>query len=186
MKRIITLMALSLCCFMSCQSYRFGEGGVLQDYSTVSVPYVKNDVEGQLTDALIKQISASGSLRYVSEEGDLVLEAEIVDFKDENIGFRYDKDDQGELLDKVVPSENRMTAIVLVTVKDRSSGKKVLGPITLASGVDYDYDFNPIKDTEMTYSMGQLNFIDNAKDAAYTPLYKGLAQRIVEYMNNSW
>jgi hypothetical protein len=176
-------LILLLC---SCTGYKAGFGGLVDRYNNISVPYIKDDLEGKLTEAVIKEIVSEGSLHYAMNGGDLVLEAEIVEIEDDNIDFRYDRDSEGAVLKKVIPTENRLTAKVKMSLMERTSGKCVWGPVFVSAHVGYDYDFNSLQSAEMTFSMGQLDVIENARDAAYKPLYKQLAEKIVHQINNTW
>jgi outer membrane biogenesis lipoprotein LolB len=53
--------------------YQFGRGELSQRYGTISVPYVKGDQKGELTNDIIKRLGTSGAFRYVSNGGDLII-----------------------------------------------------------------------------------------------------------------
>ena len=152
--------------------------------TTISIPYVKGDTEGLLTEAIIKQIIATSNLSYQSsKDGDLTLEAKIVKYDNENIGFRFDRDSQGNLQEKIVPSENRLSAFVKISLIETLTGKIILGPTIISSDVDYDYNFNTASGNITAFSMGQLDFTNVANMSAHNPLYHALAVRIVNYID---
>ena len=180
--KLLGILAVTCLFLFSCAGYKTGSGGLVDHYNTITVPYVINDTEGKLTEALIKELSSEGALKYVIGGGDLILKAEIVDTEEYNIDFRADTNKKN----KIVPSENRIRTKVKTTLIERRSGKSIIGPVIITSDVDYDYDFNTIKNDEMTFSLGQLNFIDDAKDATQEPLCRKLAGKIVRHINNAW
>lgn len=177
------------CLFLLCLTlfscgYRFGQGELSSLYRSISVPYVQGDIDGRFTAALIKAISVSGEFVY-KEQGDLTLEVEIIDFRDENIGFRYDKNREGRLTKSIIPTETRLTVIALVRLKETFSGKLVLGPAHLSASVDFDHDYYSSRKGVNVFSLGQLTDFDAARDAVYRPLNSLLAKKIVDYINAS-
>jgi hypothetical protein len=154
--------------------------------SSVSVPYVKGDPTGELTNVLIKTICSSTTLLYDNEEGDLNLSVELSEPSQENISFQYQTNSSGELEDKLEPSENRLTAKVLVTLTNLNTNKIILGPLFIEESVHYDFNFQPIQSNINIFSLGQLNYIDDATKVALTPLYQKLAEKIVSAIENIW
>lgn len=202
MKSLLLLFPLLFS--LSC-GYQFGQGSLPSKYQTISVPYVEGDISGELTAILIKQISRSGSFRYVSDNGDLILYVTLCDCSEENIGFSYDtkknKDDKHRRKDgkkdnsgcnkrdfnhSIIPIESRATIIAEVTVVDCSSGCTVLGPAKLIASVDFDHDYYYSPNKINVFSLGQLTDVDEARDAVLTPLYRALAEKITEYIIHSW
>lgn len=181
----LTLLASTFCVVTSC-GYRFGQGVVPSSYQTISVPYVCGDQDGSLTAAIINDFEKSGGLRFRSSGAQLVTKIKLIDLCDENIGFRYDHDKKGRRTKSVVPTETRIRAVVELCVIDVCSQKVILGPVILSSSVDYDHDYYSSRDGINTFSLGQLSDIDEAREAVKTPLYRALARKIVEYINESW
>lgn len=179
---------LFLCGFLliltSC-GYRTGQGGVVSSYKTISVPYVVGDLDGSLTSAIVRQLSRNGDLEYQSD-GALALQIEIIDFRDVNIGFRYDRDNHGHLTKTIIPTETRITEICEVKVMEACSGKVVLGPTRIAASVDFDHDYYSSRNGVNIFSLGQLSDYDTAHDAVYVPLNQALAQKIVDYVCGYW
>lgn len=171
----------------SCQGYHFGEdSGLPAAYSTISIPYVEGDIDGSLTAAIIKAFVRSGTLEYRQCGGALVLKVRIIDYDDLNIGFRYDRKKSGELRHNIIPTETRRTILVEVVVENSASGCIVLGPVRLSASVDFDHDYEYARDEVNVFSLGQLSDIDQAIDAVQTPLNQVIANKIVDYVTQSW
>jgi hypothetical protein len=182
--RVFILYALCLT-LVSC-GYRFGQGSIPDKYSTISIPYACGDIDGGLTGAVIKEVELNGGLQYVNCGGSIELCINLLDLRDQNIGFRYDRNKENQITHCIVPTETRVTAIVEIKVIDKCSGKCVLGPVILSSSVDFDHDYYSSRNGVNVFSLGQLNDIDAARDAVRNPLNKALARKIVEYVNESW
>ncbi len=167
-------------------AYHFGHGELSSRYSTLSVPYAEGDEEGGFTAEVIKQLSTSGGFHYVPEGGDLTLKMKFIEFRDENIGFRYDRKKRGHLKKVVIPTETRLTAVVEIEILETCTQKVIQGPIHLKASIDFDHDYYFSHHAVNIFSLGQLNDIDAAHDAAMHPLNRKLAAQVVEYMINSW
>ena len=178
----IFLLSASL---SSCH-YHFGHGELSERYSTLSVPYIEGDRDGDLTTEVIKQITTSGSFSYLSTGADLLLTVKIDDYDSQNIGYRYDRKKEGKIKKDLIPTETRVKVLAVVTLKDAATGQIVRGPTTLIADNDFDHDFYFSRHAENVYSLGQLNDIDAAEDAVMRPLNKKLAEKIVDYVTNSW
>lgn len=188
MKRLLfpVLLILSAC------GYRV-EG---IDPITVTVPYVLGDHEGELTDALAFALSKTANYRYVKEGGDWTLTAKIVGDRNDRIGYRYDRDPKsGKLRDNVIGIENRKDITVEVKVVKTSTGDLILGPQKIKASSSYDYeDPNTLFDLEtidpasgirqptIDFSLGQLDSVAAAGEDVIDPIYRLLAQRIIDGM----
>lgn len=177
---LMTSLILSSC------HYQFGRGELSQQYSTISVPYIDGDREGDLTVEVIKRIGTSGAFRYAMSGGDLILSIKILDYENEDVGFRYDRKKHGELKQVIIPTETRLKAMAEVTIKEAATGQVMRGPAVISASVDFDHDFYFSRNENNIYSLGQLNDIDAAQDAVMQPLYRVLAEKIVDYVANSW
>lgn len=180
-KKIILIQLLFIC--VSCQ-YQFGFGDLAHQYQTISVPYVIGDEEGGLTREVIKQLSVSGALKYLPQGGELNLNIKILEVSDENIGFRYDRKKRGTLKKSIIPTETRLKVTVEVIILENSTHKVIRGPTQMSATIDFDHDYYDSR--HITLSLGQLNDIDAAKEAALCPLNQILAEKIVDYVINSW
>ncbi|MGE3954752.1 MAG: LPS assembly lipoprotein LptE [Parachlamydiales bacterium] len=176
---LLLLVTLTAC------GYRFGDQGVLCHYRTIEVPFVCGDQGGRLTEALVLELARTGAIAYRSQGADLVLCAAVIDCGRENIGFQYDRNNQGELTDRIVANEGRLFLIVEVTLKDRW-GYCLIGPTRFTAQADYD--FNPLStDTELApFSLGQFTEIDQAEEVALSPLYRDIAYKIIDYLRTYW
>ncbi len=177
---------LGFALFFSSCGYHFGRGSISSVYNTISVPYVIGDVDGSLTATLIKEIEQYGGPSYVDGSGQLRLLVKVLDFRDQNIGFRYDRKRRGQLQHTIIPTETRIKVIAEVTLINSRTCNKVLGPLILSASVDFDHDYYSSRNGVNIFSLGQLDDIDAARDAVKVPLYKALAKKIVEYINESW
>lgn len=169
-----------------------GCGYQLQEYSsretlpTISIPYVEGDFNGQLTQALIKEIAASGRYKYRTRGGQFTLIVKIIDLHDENIGFRYDRTRKGRLTHEIIPVETRHFLLAEATLFQAGDCKPFLGPTHIQATVDFDHDYYTIRHRANTFSLGQLTDIDSAEDASLPPLYQIMAEKITDFVLYGW
>jgi hypothetical protein len=178
-------LLIGCCGLVSCQ-YQFGRGELSQRYSTISIPYIEGDQEGDLTTEVIKKLSSSGVFRYVNTGGDLLLKIKLIELRDENIGFRYDRKRRGKRKHAIIPTETRFTALVEVLLIESGTGETIRGPTRITASTDFDHTYYYTRHEINVFSLGQLSDIDEARDAAQQPLNRYLAERIVDYIMNSW
>jgi hypothetical protein len=187
-KRKISFPLLFLLCLTSC-GYHFASG----DRIAVSVPYVIGDDEGGLTSALIAQIANHPTLRYSYNEGQWILSVQILNVDDDRVGYRYERRPvSGKLRKHLQGIEDRRRIIAEVVILSAESEEILYGPYTVSADMDYDYvDQDSLKDlsievdgkvvqTTEAFSLGQLDTIDAAKSDVLTPLYRKLAQKIID------
>lgn len=148
---------------------------------TVSVPFVEGDWDGDLTSAIVHQLSVSGKYRYQREGGAYLLKIKTRDLRDENIGFRYYRNKEGHIKKDLVPTETRLFLAAEVTLLQVASGQAVLGPTVVQANVEFDHDFYS---SANIFSLGQLTDYDSAYDAVSRPLNRVLAQKIVDFIND--
>jgi hypothetical protein len=173
--------------------YHFDGSETQGGAATISVPYIKGDLEGHLSTELVRALCNSGHFDCVQSGGELVLEASIIGDGDDRIGYRFDRNPStGELRDNIVGTENRRTITAVVTLIDTYNNATVLGPQVVKAHADYDYvDSNSIRDLVFTstngvpakvldFSLGQLDSVDGAHDDTSTLIYRSLAQKIVD------
>ncbi len=189
MKPFFALLGLILLC--GC-GYRY-DG---QDKVSVCVPYVVGDFEGELTDAIIEALSQTANFRYTRGDGDWILKANVKGAKNDRIGYRRDRRDKsGKRRRNVIGTENRQAISVEISIVNATTGKLILGPQTIRADADYDYvDPNSLQDlsfidpatgnrtTSIAFSLGQLDSVGSAGQDAIYPIYKRLAQKIVDGM----
>lgn len=175
------------CILLTSCGYRFGnDTGLPARFSTISVPYIEGDIDGAMTACVIKALVRSGAFEYRQFGGALLLNISILDIEDENIGFRYDRRKSGRLRKSIIPTETRRTIFVEVTVQNAATGCMVLGPARLSASIDFDHDYQYARDEINVFSLGQLSDIDQAYDAAQSPLNRLIANKIVDYVIQSW
>ncbi|MEI8364949.1 MAG: hypothetical protein WCF65_00895 [Parachlamydiaceae bacterium] len=182
------LLVMLACCLLSGCGYQLGQGceGLSSRYSTMSVPYVIGDQNGSLTSAIIREVVQSGSFEYRTFGGGLVLNVKRIDITEDNIGFRYDRKKSGKLTKDTIPTEARISMVVEFSIVEATSGCTVLGPICLSAAVEYDHDYYSSRDGVNTFSLGQLSDLEEAYDAVQTPLNQVMAQKIIDYISQSW
>jgi hypothetical protein len=161
---------------------------------TLTVPFVRGDEDGTLTAEIIYSLSSSGLVNVCSKGGEYDLQVSVLGDTNEKIGFRVDPQKvDGEVRKNLLCSEERrvMTLEILLL-----KGTEVAyGPYQLSMGVDYDYvDGDSIQDltfinpagtvvTVLPFSLGQLESVESANQAATKPLYRRLAQKIVDVIS---
>lgn len=169
--------------FSSC-GYHVGPEGVLASYTSISIPYVINDTDGRLTATLIRVISAETGLQYVKSGGDLTLNVEVLEYEDENIGYRYDRKNNGKLTHSIIPTETRLFTVAQVILIENTSGKILAGPVKITASVVFDHEYEKTRNGVNVFSLGQLTDYDEAYDAAFQPLYNVLSQKIADFILN--
>ncbi len=183
--RSLALLGAGLLFLTGCQ-YQFGLGELSQRYATLSIPYIEGDLKGDLTAEVVKKLSSSGAFRYVNCGGDLTLKIKVIDFSEENIGFRYDRNKEGKLKKNIVPTETRAVVVAEVSLIDGGTGKIVKGPDRISAEAEFDHTYYTTRDEINVFSLGQLSDVYVARDAAKIPLNRALAERIADYVINSW
>lgn len=177
---------LTLCLLLGSCGYHFGQGDLPSKYATISIPYAEDDWNGSLTTAVINEIASQGIFKYQREGGSLILKIKILDYYDENIGFRYDRKKSGRLKHTIIPVETRVTMTAEIVVIDASTLESVLGPVVLSADAVFDHEFYSSRNGINVFSLGQLTDYDEAYDAAMRPLNQAMALKIADYLNDSW
>lgn len=182
----VNLLFLLLLFFLTSCGYKFGYGDIPDHYRKISIPFVEGDATGAFTSTLIHTVVASGAFTYDTKCPDLILRARILDYKNESIGFRYDRDENNIRTKELVPSETRRSIRVEIVLVDARRGCTVAGPDVLIAMVDFDHEFNSSRDGVNVFSLGQVTDIDEAIDAANSPLNRAIARKIVNYLMSAW
>jgi hypothetical protein len=180
------LTLLIICLTLSGCGYRWGADSEILHDRTLSVPFIEGDCEGELTAEVIRELIATGEVEYSHHCGELTLEVRLIDLREENIGFRYDREGAGQLTNTVIPSEARLTALAEVTVTKSVNGVIMIGPDLVTASIEYDHDYYSNQGGVNLFSLGQLNDIDLAKQAARRPLYRALGRAIAQHVIHSW
>lgn len=166
--------------------YKLGFGEIPAVYRTVEVPFVEGDQTGMFTAELIRAISHSGALTFVKCGGRTRLIVRILEFRDQNIGFRYDRGEDNEIEKTLVPAETRRIAIAEVRLVDRLTGEQISGPDVIRASTEFDHEFNSSRDAVNVFSLGQVSDFDEAELAAMASLNRALARKIVDYLIHAW
>ncbi|NGX58608.1 MAG: hypothetical protein K940chlam3_01515 [Chlamydiae bacterium] len=177
---------LILLFFLPSCGYRLGYNEISDKYHTVFVPFAEGDATGAFTSELIHTLSASGAYTYDPCHPDAILCVTLIEYYDENIGFRYDRDKEGDVTETLVPAETRRFVTAEIKLVDACRGCVVLGPSRIRAHADFDHEFNSSRDAVNVFSLGQVTEIDGAIDAVAKPLNRALARKIVDYISNAW
>lgn len=187
--------------FLICSScgYHAGSGSSLVKYKSLSIPYIENDVDGLLTNEIIQQVNQSLPITFVNSGGDISLLVKLENLGNESIGYRRDREkDNGEVKRHIIASEGRRLVTVSISVLDNATNKLVMEPCRVKSYTDYDYvDQNSLTDlsfintqgqreTVLRFSLGQLEPVDSAQEAAKLPLFRSCAQKIIDVISSEW
>lgn len=162
--------------------YRFDSVGLRDQAPTISVPYVLGDIDGHLTASIIKEIATSGAYIYRQNGGEWTLKVQIIEYYDENIGFRYDRNRKCKLKHEIIPVETRSYLVAEVELIHTATCQTVSGPTRIQVNIAYDHDYYTIRNRVNIFSLGQLTEVDEAEDAAQVPLDQRLAEKIVDYV----
>jgi hypothetical protein len=173
--------------------YRFSQER--EGAPTLSVSFVQGDNDGTLTCELTRQLTSSGAFRLVQQGGRYLLKVALVGGDNQRIGYRYDRDDvSGKLQKNLVGTENRRLVTAEISVVDTSTGQMTLGPLQIHADADHDFvgthslrgltfiNSSGKRETALSFSLGQLDSIEGAQDDVAVPLYRVLAQKIVDGM----
>jgi hypothetical protein len=165
-----------------------------EERPSISIPFVIGDEDGALTQELIWAFSRSALAQIANRDARYRLEVQIVEAKNDTVGFRRDKQlIKGKTRKNLLACEGRRAIAVDVTLLQRD--EIVVGPFRVAADADYDYvDGDSVQDltftdsqgqfvTVLPFSLGQLEPIESAQEAATRPLYRSLAQKIVDVLS---
>jgi len=166
---------------------------------SIAVPFICGDEDGSLTNEVIRQLSSSGLADIDHQKGDYRLQASIVDVHSETVGFRRDRQIiHGKQKKNLLACEGRTIISIEATLFEGNSDRIAYGPYRVTADVDYDYvDGDSVQDLSFTtpdgvfttvlpFSLGQLESIESAQEAATRPLYGKLAQKIVDVISSEW
>lgn len=166
---------------------------------TVVIPYAEGDDEGTFTAELIRTLTASGIANVQPREGDYRMKVDLIHPNNQIIGFRKNKQQvSGKISKNIVATEGRKHLSAEVTLYEKDSDTIAKGPYLISANADYDYiDGDSIQDlafinsrgvrtTALAFSLGQLEPVDSAKEAADKPLHERLAQKIADTIFSAW
>lgn len=176
MKNLILLSALSL--LSSCGYHLESEMPV----RPLSVPFAVGDHQGELTNQVIYQINTAGKFRTTTAPSRYTLKLELVGNKEKNIGFRYDRNEDGQLNSTIIPSETRTSVLCLCELWDTQRCCVVLGPAKISASYAFDHEWYSSWGAVNVFSLGQVTDYQDAKDQVHTPLYRNLATKISDWL----
>lgn len=163
-----------------------------KDDNTIGVPFIAGDKDGLLTKAITSEISSSGFGEFRSRDTRYELVIKLQPDAVERVGYRYDRLADGTLRPNIIGTETRRTVTVTYELVDNLYDKVIFGPKTATSFADFDYlDTDNIADMSFinplgqrvlafNYSLGQLNTIEGASDAALMSIYRDLSKKIAD------
>lgn len=185
--------------FLAGCGYRWQPDFPAERRPSIFVPFAAGDEDGTLTSEIVRALSASGIAEVSHGKGDFRLSIEIVDAQTESVGYRRDRQKiTGEIKKNLIASEGRKTVAVQASLYEGSSERIAYGPYKIAADADFDYvDGDSLQDLTfinqagiltavLPFSLGQLESIEAAQEAAARPLYKKLAQKIVDAIFSEW
>jgi hypothetical protein len=170
---------------VSCAScgWRLAHSVSSQQPMHIAIPYAKGDSTGEFSNRLIAAVSSQPGF-VVDDSGQYQLSVNLLDSREERIGYRYDPRRLHEGRKKIVPNENRGKQLVEVSIIDTHSQKVVRGPVYILGSAEYDHQENSIDNDINDFSLGQLSDINAAQDVTYIPLYRDLVLKIGRWLQN--
>ncbi|NGX33897.1 MAG: hypothetical protein K1060chlam1_00239 [Candidatus Anoxychlamydiales bacterium] len=183
--------------FLTSCGYHLGRSQNYQN-AEISVPYIEKDLSGYFSQELIKQISYSSNLNYKYSNADYTLCVKIIDSNTSQIGYKYDRNNENVRQNNLRATEGRQKITARVELIDKNSNCTKFGPFDISANADFDYvdpdslndlsfiDPNGNRTTVLAFSLGQLESIESAKEAASKPLYEKLAKKIVDAISAYW
>lgn len=191
--RRFTLLLLSV--LIGC-GYHWQQMG---EIPSIAIPFVPDDEDGALTNEIATALTNSGLATVHYRDADYRLEVKIKNIDSETTGFRRDPQKiRGKVRKNLVACEARKTVTLEATFFEGKSEKIAFGPYIVAADADYDYiDEDSLQDLAfinsegaptvvLPFSLGQLESSETARDAATRPLYRHLAQKLVDAFAAEW
>lgn len=152
-------------------------------FSTLSIPYIEGDLDGDLTNILIQKITDLGYFTPVSGISDFIIQARVRSDRVDVIGFQFDPK---YIEDKrVIANENRRYIELEFSILSGRTREKLFGPYFIKESIDYDFldDYlceNSIQKQQspLSFSLGQLDSREGAFSSCTTPLFHKVTDRI--------
>jgi hypothetical protein len=183
-KSLLLLLSLASCGYQWQTSER----------PTVSIPFIAGDDDGSLITEITHTLASSGLMRIVSQGGAYMLKVTIKDNANEIIGYRIDPQKVNqEVIEQLLATEGRKTTTLEFSLLQNN--EIALGPYKVQASSEYDYvDQDSLPDLVFTtpdgstqvslpFSLGQLESMEAAQEAATRPLYTRLAQKIADVLS---
>lgn len=163
--------------------------------SQIFIPFAKGDEDGTLTSEIIRSLTASGLKSAPFDLSAYQLNITVLNTNTQTIGYRRDKQKvDGKVATNIVACEGRKAVALEVSLIETLSKKILHGPCLISADADYDFiDGDSIQDllftssagvpvTVLPFSLGQLEPVEAAQEAASRPLNQKLSQKVVEYV----
>jgi hypothetical protein len=166
------ILALSSC------GYKPYRTPLTESGQTITVNYVEGDINGKLTEEIINEVARNIPLVYVNKEADFVLNVKILNYKEKNVSFTFKNEDK-----KSFANEKRGVLRASFELTNTLTGRTVIGPIEVKAEEDFDFDQDPGSEAGKVNLFGVL---DMGQDSSKEPLYKGIAQKITNYVLAYW
>ncbi len=144
----------------------------------------------------MRALALSGLVRVSQSEAPYQLQARLIGESTEVIGYRRDRQQIGEKNQKnLLATERRKTAVLEVSLYEKSSRKVLIGPLQIEASSDFDYvdgdstqdlvfiDAHGVSQVVLPFSLGQLESADSAEEAAMRPLQVELARKLVDALS---
>ncbi|HSX25766.1 MAG TPA: LPS assembly lipoprotein LptE [Chlamydiales bacterium] len=191
------LASFSYLIFLAGCGYRWQPEYPCSERPTITVPFVRGDEDGSLTNEIIRALSTSGLADVRHSGGDYRLQVTMKDSQFETIGYRRDRQKiTGEIKKNLLACEGRKTLNIEAIL---FQGEQIAyGPYQISAQADYDYvDGDSLQDltfisatgvftTVLPFSLGQLESNETAQEAATRPIYAKIAQKIVDALSSEW
>ena len=179
--------------------YRWQPDFPTESRPVLAIPFISGDEDGMLTAEIVRAISASGIAQVRGTNPHYRLAIQIKNAQNQTIGYRRDPQKvHGKVRKNVLASEGRKSLLIEVTLYKANTDEIAYGPYEISGDAEYDYidgdsiqdltfiDAQGIQQTVLPFSLGQLEPIESAQEAASRPLYASLAQKIVDAISSEW
>jgi hypothetical protein len=168
----------------ACTPWHMSKSVMDSDCKQISIPYVQNDEDGELTAYLVQAVSEQPGFR-VDNGGRYLLSVKLLDRKESKLGFRYNPIELRKGEKELILNETRAKALAEVKIVDRFTNEIIRGPAYILGSIEYDHQESSVNNDINRLSLGQLCDIDTAEDVVYIPLYRDLAAKIGLWLQNN-
>jgi hypothetical protein len=152
---------------------------------SIRVPYVQGDSSGELTAALVEALDEQLSF-HVDEAAQYELRVQLLDSKEEKIGYRYDPIELKKNGKRVlILNESRAKTLAKVSLVNRHTSEILKGSAHILGNIEYDHQENTLDNDIQDFSLGQLSDVDTIQEVRNIPIYRDLAQKIALWLQES-
>jgi len=95
---------------------------------SVSVPYISEDFSGLFTNELIKQVANCSQINYHQTNADYILDIKISENSTNQIGYKYDRNNQNVRQQNLRATEGRQQITAIVELIEKKTGITKFGP----------------------------------------------------------